>query len=99
MIVAGVGAGFGHGLAFVNAQQELNEVAPQERRGEITAAFIACIYALLATSVVGSGLLDEYVSLTVAVAVVAATLATTAAAVAVWHVRVARDAFANPQSR
>jgi MFS family permease len=90
MIVAGVGAGFGHGLAFLNAQQELNEVAPQERRGEITAAFIAGIYALLATSVVGSGLLDEYVSLTVAVAVVAAGLATTAGATAVWHTRVAR---------
>jgi MFS family permease len=88
MIVAGIAAGFGHGLAFLNAQQELNEVAPDQRRGEITAAFIACIYALLATSVVGSGLLDEYVSLTIAVAVVAAGLAALAAAVAGWHLRV-----------
>ena len=90
MIVGAIAAGFGHGLAFLNAQQELNEVAPQERRGEVTAAFIACIYALLAMSVVGSGLLDEYLSLTAAVSVVAACLATLAAAVAVWHARVAR---------
>lgn len=92
MVVGALAAGFGHGLAFLNAQQELNEVAPEQRRGEITAAFIACIYALLATAVVGSGLLDEYVSLTVAVAVVAAGLATIAVAVAVWHARAARHA-------
>jgi MFS family permease len=88
MIVGAIAAGFGHGLAFLNAQQELNEVAPQERRGEVTAAFIACIYAVLATSVVGAGLLDEYVSLTAAVSVVAACLAVLAAAVAMWHFRV-----------
>jgi len=88
MVAAGIAAGFGHGLAFLNAQQELNELAPQQRRGEITAAFIACIYALLATAVVGSGLLDEYVSLTVAVAVIAAFLAALASAVAVWHATV-----------
>jgi MFS family permease len=88
MVVGAISAGFGHGLAFLNAQQELNEVAPEERRGEVTAAFIACIYALLATSVVGAGLLDEYVSLTAAVSVVAACLAVLAAAGAVWHFRV-----------
>ena len=85
MIVGAIAVGFGHGLAFLNAQQELNEVAPQERRGEVTAAFIACIYALLATSVVGTGLLDEHLSLTVAVSVVAAFLAVLAAATAMWH--------------
>jgi MFS family permease len=96
MIVGAVAAGFGHGLAFLNAQQELNEVAPQERRGEVTAAFIACIYALLATSVVGSGLLDEYLSLTAAVSVVAACLAALAAAVAAWHARVVRQVVHRP---
>jgi MFS family permease len=90
MIVGAIAAGFGHGLAFLNAQQELNEVAPQERRGEVTAAFIACIYALLATSVVGAGLLDEYLSLTVAVSVIAACLAALATAIAAWHARAAR---------
>jgi len=51
-------AGAGHGLAFLNAQEELNHIAPQERRGEVTAVFIACIYFLVASAVIGTGLLD-----------------------------------------
>jgi hypothetical protein len=47
-------AGAGHGLAFINAQQELNEIAPAERRGEVTSAFIACIYAMVAGSVIAT---------------------------------------------
>jgi MFS family permease len=89
MIASAVAAGVGHGLAFLNAQQELNEIAPQKRRGEVSAAFIACIYALLAVAVVGSGLLNEYVSLTAAVGVIAGVLAALAGAVALWQTRVA----------
>lgn len=89
MIAGGIGAGVGHGLAFLNAQQELNEIAPERRRGEVTAAFIACIYALLAISLVGSGLLNEYVSLAAAVGIVAAALAALALLVAMWQARVA----------
>jgi hypothetical protein len=85
MIASAICAGVGHGLAFLNAQQELNEIAPEARRGEVTAAFIACIYALLAVAVVGSGLLNEYLSLTVAVAVVAAALAVLAVVIATWQ--------------
>ena len=33
--------GAGHGLAFLGAQAEINELAPVERRGEVTAAFIS----------------------------------------------------------
>ena len=89
MMASAVCAGVGHGLAFLNAQQELNQIASQARRGEVTAAFIACTYALLALAVVGSGLLNEYVSLTAAVGVVAAALAALAVLVALWQVRVA----------
>jgi MFS family permease len=89
MIASAICAGVGHGLAFLNAQQELNEIAPPDRRGEVTAAFIACTYALLAVAVVGSGLLNEYVSLTAAVGVVAAALAVLAVVVGLWQVRVA----------
>jgi MFS family permease len=60
-------AGAGHAIAFVNAQHELNELAPEERRGEVTAAFIGCIYLLVAVSVIGTGLLDLRFSLPVAV--------------------------------
>ena len=60
LLAAGAAAaGAGHGLAFVNAQQELNEIAPAERRGEVTSAFIASIYALVAVSVIGTGALDR----------------------------------------
>src|SRR5205085_5816443 len=53
LLVAGaLAAGAGHGLGFLNAQEELNDLAPAERRGEVTAAFIACIYFLVATSVI-----------------------------------------------
>jgi MFS family permease len=89
MIASAICAGVGHGLAFLNAQQELNEIAPQQRRGEVTAAFIACTYSLLAVAAVGSGLLNEYVSLTAAVGVVAAALAALALVVALWQARVA----------
>jgi predicted MFS family arabinose efflux permease len=74
LLVGSVVAGAGHGVAFLNAQQELNEIAPAERRGEVTAAFIACIYFLVATSVVGTGVLALRFSLSVAVASVAVVL-------------------------
>jgi len=39
-------AGVGHGLAFLNAQDELNAIAPAERRGEVTAALMLCMHTL-----------------------------------------------------
>jgi MFS family permease len=85
LALGSLAAGAGHGLAFINAQQELNELAPPERRGEVTAAFVACIYFLVATSVIGVGLLDEVSSLAVAVALVAAVLVVAALATAGWQ--------------
>ncbi|HEY7017247.1 MAG TPA: MFS transporter [Gaiellaceae bacterium] len=74
LVVGALAAGTGHGLTFLNAQEELNELAPPERRGEVTAAFIACIYFLVATAVIGTGLLDELLSLSASVAVVSVVL-------------------------
>jgi hypothetical protein len=71
LVVGAFAAGIGHGLTFLNAQEELNELAPAERRGEVTAAFIACIYFLVASAVIGTGLLDELLSLSASVAAVA----------------------------
>jgi MFS family permease len=86
LLAAGaVVAGTGHGLAFLTAQQELNELAPGERRGEVTAAFIACIYFLVATFVIGSGLLGSIFSLDVAVESVGGVLIAVALATAAWH--------------
>ena len=88
VLVAGaVSAGAGHGIAFVSAQEELNDLAPPARRGEVTAAFIACIYFLVATAVIGTGLLDLGLSLSASVELVAALLAATALAGIAWQLR------------
>lgn len=79
-------AGAGHGLGFLNAQHELNELAPRLRRGEVTSAYICCIYVVVVASVVGSGLLALAWPLSTAVAVVAGVLALAASVVAVWQV-------------
>jgi len=85
LLAGAVAAGAGHGLGFLNAQQELNELAPPQRRGEVTAAFISCIYFLVATAVITSGLLDLRFSLTLSVAAVAVALVVIACATAVWQ--------------
>jgi MFS family permease len=87
LLVGAFMAGVGHGVAFLNAQEELNELAPDERRGEVTAAFIGCIYFLVATGVISTGLLDLRFSLSVAVGAVSVVLAATAIAGAVWQWR------------
>jgi MFS family permease len=91
LLVAGaIAAGAGHGVAFLNAQEELNEIAPAERRGEVTAAFISCIYALVAGSVIATGLLDLRFSLSLSVGVVSVVLIAVALSSAAWQV-VTRD--------
>jgi MFS family permease len=91
LLAAGaVVAGVGHGFAFLAAQEELNGLAPAERRGEVTAAFIACIYFLVAGFVVASGLLALRFSLDTSVEVVAAVLLAVALATAAWHALSAR---------
>jgi MFS family permease len=86
MLAGAVAAGTGHGIGFLNAQQELNEIAPDERRGEVTAAFIGCIYFVVACAVIASGLLDLRFSLSVSVGEVAVALIVVALATAAWQV-------------
>lgn len=86
LLVAGsLVTGAGHGVGFLNAQQELNEIAPEERRGEVTSAFIACIYFLVASSVISTGLLDLAFSLEVAVEAVALVLVALALTACGWQ--------------
>jgi MFS family permease len=77
--------GAGHGLAFLGAQADINELAPIERRGEVTAAFISCIYIGVATSAIGVGLLSTALSLRAAVTIFAAVVGATAIAAIAWH--------------
>jgi MFS family permease len=83
-------AGLGHGASFLTAQHELNELAPDDRRGEVTAAFIACIYFLVASFVIASGLLDTVFSLKASIEAVGSALIAVALGVAAWHVASAR---------
>lgn len=85
LLVGSLAAGGGHGLAFLNAQEELNRIAPGERRGEVTAAFIACIYVLVGSSVIAVGVLDLWMALTAAVGAVALVLIALAAAASTWQ--------------
>jgi len=88
LLVAGsVAAGAGHGIAFLNAQEELNDAAPSQRRGEVTSAFIGCIYALVAAAVLGTGLLDLRFSLSLSVGAVSTALLAVALATAVVSFR------------
>jgi predicted MFS family arabinose efflux permease len=85
LLVAAIAAGAGHGVAFLNAQDELNTIAPSEHRGEVTAAFISCIYLVVASAVIATGLLDVGLSLSVAVAAVAVVLAGVALGTSAWQ--------------
>lgn len=85
LLIGAVTVGAGHGVAFLNAQEELNDIAPAERRGEVTAAFISCIYFLVATAVIATGLLDLRLSLTVSVQAVSVFLIANALFVAAWQ--------------
>jgi MFS family permease len=84
LLAGSIVAGAGHGITFLNAQQELNEMAPEERRGEVTAAFIACIYFLVAASVISTGLLDLRFSLSSSVIAVSVALFGCAVAASAW---------------
>jgi MFS family permease len=87
LLAAAVLAGVGLGLGSVGAQTQINGLAPEERRGEVTAAYITCIYTGVTVTAVGAGLLSGVMSLFAAVTVVAAVVAAVAATVALWHVR------------
>jgi MFS family permease len=87
LLAGAVAAGAGHGLGFLHAQDELNAIAPADRRGEVTAAFICCIYAVVGGAVIAAGLLSQGLPLPGAVAAVALALAATALATAAWQAR------------
>jgi MFS family permease len=99
LVVGAVCAGAGHGLAFINAQQELNDLAPSERRGQVTAAFIAVIYAIVAGSVISAGALDRWFSLPLSVGAVSGILVLLALAAAISQIRLHEDRTRHPRRR
>jgi MFS family permease len=79
-------AGAGLGLAYFGAQTEVNRIAPPERRGEVTAAFITCQYVFVSVTAISVGLVSDAASLAAAVRAAGTVIAVMAACVAAWHV-------------
>jgi MFS family permease len=86
VLVAAVLAGTGLGFGYFGSQATVNRLAPDERRGEVTAAFITCLYSGVTVTVIATGVLTDAISLYTAVAVVGIVVAAVATATAVWHV-------------
>jgi MFS family permease len=93
LIAGAVVAGAGHGVGFLAAQHDLNRIAPDDRRGEVNAAFYTCIYLGVSVSVIGVGVLGQVTSLYTGVVIFSALTGLAALLVAAWQL------LANRQSR
>jgi MFS family permease len=85
LIVAALLAGAGLGFGFFGSQTRVNQLAPSDRRGEVTAAFITCVYAGVATAAISAGLISDVASLFLAVTIVGSVIGVLALATAAWH--------------
>jgi predicted MFS family arabinose efflux permease len=85
VLASAVLAGGGLGFGYFGSQTEINRLAPGERRGEVTAAFISCVYLAVSVTVVGTGLLTDATSLFTAVATAGSAIAVLAASMLAWR--------------
>ena len=87
VVVAAVFAGAGLGLTYFGSQAEINHLAPSGRRGELTAAFLTCVYLGVAATAISTGLLSDAYSLPTAIAVVSAVAGGTALLALGWQLK------------
>jgi hypothetical protein len=92
MLIAAILAGGGLGVALFGAQTDVNRLAPPQRRGEVTAAFLTCLYGSVAVTSTATGLLADAYGLSTAVIVAGAALSTVAAVATGWHLRARGEA-------
>lgn len=85
VLAAALLAGSGLGLGYFGAQSDINRLAPPEQRGEVTAAFITCVYASVSVTAISTGLLSDAFSLATAVAITGSAVALAATVATVWH--------------
>jgi MFS family permease len=90
VLAAALLAGLGLGFTLFGAQKDINQLAPGERRGEVTAAFITCLYGGVAISTISTGMLATSYGLFTAVAIMGGVLAAVAVATIGWHLRAPR---------
>ena len=74
--------------AVASQRSDLNDLAPEARRGEIMAAFYTCVYVGVAL-VITVGLIGLGTTLAVAVGIFAAAMACVALITACWQLRAA----------
>jgi predicted MFS family arabinose efflux permease len=91
LLAAALLAGSGLGLGYFGAQAEINAIAPSDRRGEVTAAFIGCLYVAVTVTAISVGLVSDASSLSTAVSGAAVAIAAGAVAVTVWHLAARRQ--------
>jgi len=85
VLLGAVLTGVGHGQAFLHAQDEVNGIVPGNRRAEVTAAFVCCIYVLVGGSAIAIGLLEELSGLTTGVCIVGGVLTIGSLVTAGWQ--------------
>jgi MFS family permease len=85
VLAAAVLAGLGLGVTLFGAQKDINQLAPTDRRGEVTAAFISCLYGGVAITSVATGLLADGYGLSTSVAIIGGMLAALAVGTCAWH--------------
>jgi MFS family permease len=78
LVLSGVIAGFGQGLAFRAGLAAVSVRAPAERRGEVASSFFVVMYVAIALPVIGVGVLAQAVGLRTAGLIFAAAVAAVA---------------------
>ena len=79
LVLGGVIAGFGHGLAFRAGLAAVNASAPAAQRAEVASSFFVVMYAAISVPVIGVGILAEATGLRSAGLIFAAVVAAVAA--------------------
>ncbi|HWD83743.1 MAG TPA: MFS transporter [Kribbella sp.] len=87
IVAAALFAGAGLGLTYFGSQAEVNQLAPDARRGEVTAAFLTCVYLGVAATAISTGLLSDAYSLPTAIALVCGVAGATALVAVGWQLK------------
>lgn len=87
-------AGVGVGTCLFAAQTTINDLAPPDRRGEATSAYMSCLYAGVAVTAVTAGVLADANGVKEGIAVTSAGLAAVGTLTLAWHIVVRRRRLA-----
>lgn len=69
LLIAALLAGLGQGLSFMGSLGDINEIAPENRKGDIVASYYVVVYVGTALPAIGVGVLAQLASLSTAIQV------------------------------